>query len=254
MLTVLVQEPGDEHDAEDAGSQPPTSRAPTALSVTSVAPSKTKDSLNLGMAQIVVTAATPLVEDGTGKSFPPVDEEMGSNSAQEKDATTACAKTATVTKTVATEDDAGSRDVKKIIKIDKEIEGRKAIEACTVTVTLTSPSPYPDDSQSLSDQDLDTSDIPSLKEAQDPFNENAAATATTLADTNANADAFDANFEVNFEDAFAGGATEDYANNIENKEENVQAPKQVVGGRASIPEELDSNQLARLQNLKESNA
>uniref|UniRef100_A0A1B0G7J7 FCH and double SH3 domains protein 2 n=1 Tax=Glossina morsitans morsitans TaxID=37546 RepID=A0A1B0G7J7_GLOMM len=252
---VLVQEPGDEHDAEDAGSQPPAMRAPTTLSVTSVAASKTKDSLNLGMAQIVVTAATPLVEDGSGKSFPPLDEEKDCNGTQEKEAAIASVKTATVKKTVASEEDTDNCDMKKIDKsIDKEIEGRKAIEACTVTVTLTSPSPYPDDSQSLSDQDLDTSDIPSLKEAQDPFNENAAATATTLPDTNANADAFEANFEVNFEDAFAGDSAEDYANDSENKEGNVQAPKQVVGGRASIPEELDSNQLARLQNLKESNA
>lgn len=32
------------------------------------------------------------------------------------------------------------------------------------------------------------------------------------------------------------------------------APKQVVGGRASIPDELEPHQLARLQDLKESNA
>lgn len=31
-------------------------------------------------------------------------------------------------------------------------------------------------------------------------------------------------------------------------------PKQVVGGRASIPDELEPHQLARLQDLKESNA
>lgn len=31
-------------------------------------------------------------------------------------------------------------------------------------------------------------------------------------------------------------------------------PKQIVGGRASIPEELEPHQLARLKNLKESNA
>lgn len=31
-------------------------------------------------------------------------------------------------------------------------------------------------------------------------------------------------------------------------------PKQIVGGRASIPEELEPHQLARLKDLKESNA
>ncbi|XP_058066145.1 protein nervous wreck [Anopheles bellator] len=51
---------------------------------------------------------------------------------------------------------------------------------------------------------------------------------------------FEANFAANFDDAFGGSQPE--------------VPKQVVGGRASIPEELEPHQLARLQNLKESNA
>lgn len=34
----------------------------------------------------------------------------------------------------------------------------------------------------------------------------------------------------------------------------INEPKQVVGGRASIPDELEPHQLARLQDLKESNA
>lgn len=60
---------------------------------------------------------------------------------------------------------------------------------------------------------------------------------------------FEANFEANFEDAFASQTAEDIkASGGED------VPKQVVGGRASIPEELDSHQLARLQSLKESNA
>lgn len=58
---------------------------------------------------------------------------------------------------------------------------------------------------------------------------------------------FEANFEANFEDAFASQTAED----IKASED---VPKQVVGGRASIPEELDSHQLERLQSLKESNA
>lgn len=49
---------------------------------------------------------------------------------------------------------------------------------------------------------------------------------------------FEAHFEANFDDAFG----------------NQPPPPQVVGGRASIPEELEPDQLARLQNLKESNA
>lgn len=50
---------------------------------------------------------------------------------------------------------------------------------------------------------------------------------------------FDAAFEANFDNAFG---------------EDAEVPKQVVGGRASIPDELEPQQLARLQSLKESNA
>lgn len=68
---------------------------------------------------------------------------------------------------------------------------------------------------------------------------------------------FEANFEANFEDAFASQTIEQIeASSSSDKKDSPSAdlPKQVVGGRASIPEELDSHQLARLQNLKESNA
>lgn len=70
---------------------------------------------------------------------------------------------------------------------------------------------------------------------------------------------FEANFEANFEDAFASQTFEqinaaETSPKPENSESPSEMPKQVVGGRASIPEELDSHQLARLQNLKESNA
>jgi hypothetical protein len=64
---------------------------------------------------------------------------------------------------------------------------------------------------------------------------------------------FEANFDANFEDAFASQTAEQIeAASAEGASSEM--PKQVVGGRASIPEELDSHQLARLQNLKESNA
>lgn len=69
---------------------------------------------------------------------------------------------------------------------------------------------------------------------------------------------FDANFEANFEDAFASQTIEQIeassSSKADQKDSPTGIPKQVVGGRASIPEELDSQQLARLQNLKESNA
>lgn len=102
-----------------------------------------------------------------------------------------------------------------------------------------------------------------------------------LQDTVESSISFEANFEANFEDAFAANISSNQAQDqqsstaagISNQEQSLEdnddddgkqmldcndaqppAPKHVVGGRASIPEELDSNQLARLQNLKESNA
>uniref|UniRef100_A0A182FFG9 FCH and double SH3 domains protein 2 n=2 Tax=Anopheles albimanus TaxID=7167 RepID=A0A182FFG9_ANOAL len=63
---------------------------------------------------------------------------------------------------------------------------------------------------------------------------------------------FEANFAANFDDAFGGGGGGGSAGDDSASQPEI--PKQVVGGRASIPEELEPHQLARLQNLKESNA
>uniref|UniRef100_A0A182V5H8 FCH and double SH3 domains protein 2 n=1 Tax=Anopheles merus TaxID=30066 RepID=A0A182V5H8_ANOME len=61
---------------------------------------------------------------------------------------------------------------------------------------------------------------------------------------------FETNFEANFEAGFAANFDDAFGQSSSSPE----VPKQVVGGRASIPEELEPHQLARLQNLKESNA
>lgn len=74
---------------------------------------------------------------------------------------------------------------------------------------------------------------------------------------------FEANFEANFDDAFGEALGEvkaiDETNafddaNFDDAFGEEEPPKMVVGGRASIPDELAPHQLARLQNLKESNA
>uniref|UniRef100_A0A182QAQ5 FCH and double SH3 domains protein 2 n=1 Tax=Anopheles farauti TaxID=69004 RepID=A0A182QAQ5_9DIPT len=62
---------------------------------------------------------------------------------------------------------------------------------------------------------------------------------------------FEANFEANFEAGFAANFDDAFG---QQEQQQSEVPKQVVGGRASIPEELEPHQLARLQNLKESNA
>lgn len=103
-----------------------------------------------------------------------------------------------------------------------------------------------------SDQEQDSSEIQPLEEAEDPFNEKA-----SVVEASAGFEAnFEANFDANFDDAFAGSEVQPQTADDATQEDEVDvgAPKQVVGGRASIPEELDSNQLERLQNLKESNA
>ncbi|XP_064541849.1 protein nervous wreck isoform X8 [Drosophila montana] len=146
-----------------------------------------------------------------------------------------------------------------------------------------------EDEQSFLDGGSDTTaaDVPVLQEPEDPFIEKSAtgavqavgAAAAEGGSTGFEAD-FEANFDANFDDAFAasgaaaeagagtgagaaagggggggGGQSSSLDMNCEAPAEDViEAPKQVVGGRASIPEELDSNQLARLENLKESNA
>ncbi|XP_073839991.1 FCH and double SH3 domains nervous wreck isoform X24 [Musca autumnalis] len=109
-----------------------------------------------------------------------------------------------------------------------------------------------------SDQEHDSSEVQPLEEAEDPFNEKANAAAASEAASAGFEANFEANFDANFDDAFAhaggGGGGGPQSVDESRHEQADDAPKQVVGGRASIPEELDSNQLARLQNLKESNA
>ncbi|XP_043648687.1 protein nervous wreck isoform X10 [Drosophila teissieri] len=133
-----------------------------------------------------------------------------------------------------------------------------------------------EDQQSFSEgtDSASVADVPVLQDAEDPFNEKAKGeSGGGESGFEAN---FEANFDANFDDAFAGngggggggGGGGEQSNDLDINgeaageagsgsaagEEDIEAPKQVVGGRASIPEELDSNQLARLQNLKESNA
>nr|XP_032291429.1 protein nervous wreck isoform X6 [Drosophila virilis] len=148
------------------------------------------------------------------------------------------------------------------------------------------PSCHAEDEQSFLDgSDSNAADVPVLQQPDDPFIEKSAAgvvqavgaaVAVEGGSTGFEAD-FEANFDANFDDAFAasgaaaeagpaagggsggggggGGQSSSLDLNCEAPAEDViETPKQVVGGRASIPEELDSNQLARLENLKESNA
>lgn len=239
------------------------------------------------MAQIIVTAATPMVEDGADKSFPPVGE---SDSQSDKDTDTDKAKDEKPVKpSKEAEASAKKPDVapKPLAKVSPSPqtapapaaakEGKPGGPRPVVSITLTEyPSCDAEDQQSFS-EGTDSETVPALQEADDPFNEKTKDESSGGGGGSSGFEAnFEANFDANFDDAFAGagsglggggggGGEQSHDLDVNGEpgetgsdpaagEEDIEAPKQVVGGRASIPEELDSNQLARLQNLKESNA
>lgn len=247
------------------------------------AAASTANTLNLGMAQIIVTAATPMVEDGADKSFPPVGE---SDSQSDKDTDTDKAKEEKKpekpSKQAEAEASAKKPDVapKPLAKVSPSPqtapapaaakEGKPGGPRPVVSITLTEyPSCDAEDQQSFS-EGTDSETVPALQEADDPFNEKTKDESSGGGGGSSGFEAnFEANFDANFDDAFAGagsgsggggGGGGEQSHDLDVNggpaadEEDIEAPKQVVGGRASIPEELDSNQLARLQNLKESNA
>ncbi|XP_067644295.1 protein nervous wreck isoform X8 [Eurosta solidaginis] len=166
-------------------------------------------------------------------SLPPPALNVGNKKEGESDGAKSAATTA---KTASSNDD-------KPVKSKKVEPPKQVVEAAADENEN-----HEDDTHS-SDQETD-SVAKILQEAEDPFNEKGSGAADVGDAFQAN---FEANFDANFDDAFAGGAQSADMNAAASADD-VQAPKQVVGGRASIPEELDSNQLARLQNLKESNA
>ncbi|XP_064541815.1 protein nervous wreck isoform X2 [Drosophila montana] len=296
---VLIQEPGMEDDFSD-DEKPPPSLPPPQLTkpVEGATATATANSLNLGMAQIIVTAATPMVEDGADKSFPPVGERDNSQQAKEqkpvldKKPDIVPKPKAKVAAQKQPPPPAASAAKEGNIGVgDDDVVGVGGVQLVSnVTITLTEyPSCHAEDEQSFLDGGSDTTaaDVPVLQEPEDPFIEKSAtgavqavgAAAAEGGSTGFEAD-FEANFDANFDDAFAasgaaaeagagtgagaaagggggggGGQSSSLDMNCEAPAEDViEAPKQVVGGRASIPEELDSNQLARLENLKESNA
>ncbi|XP_023172365.2 protein nervous wreck isoform X1 [Drosophila hydei] len=271
---VLIQEPGMEDDFSDDEKPPPSLPPPQLAKPGGMVAGA--NSLNLGMAQIIVTAATPMVEDGADKSFPPVGESDNTESQQSKE------QQADVEKKAKPKPDIVPKPTAAKIAAHKQPpkEGNVAITdevkdqlVSAVTITLTE---YPVSCSAEDEhQSFDSADgIAVVQQPEDPFIEKpaagaapavAAAAAAEGASAGFEAD-FEANFDANFDDAFAGSAggggggggggqsTGLDMNTEAQAEDVIEAPKQVVGGRASIPEELDSNQLARLENLKESNA
>lgn len=238
------------------------------------------NTLNLGMAQIIVTAATPMVEDGADKSFPPVGESDKTESQPAKEQQPDVEKKAKPKPDIVPKPSAAKIAAHKQPPKEGNVGRSDEVEdqvASAVTITLTEYHVSAEDEH----QSFDSADgtVAVVQQPEDPFVEKSAAGAAPAvaaaaegASAGFEAD-FEANFDANFDDAFAGsgagagagagggggggggGQSTGLDMNPEAQAEDViEAPKQVVGGRASIPEELDSNQLARLENLKESNA
>ncbi|XP_017028480.1 protein nervous wreck isoform X7 [Drosophila kikkawai] len=251
---VLIQEPGMEDDLSDDGQPPPSLPPPQLPKAGGPGPGSgekgakgaaaSANTLNLGMAQIIVTAATPMVEDGADKSFPPVGESDAAQPDQPSN----------------NKEESPSEAAKKP-DIAPKPQGKVPPQAPAAAAAAKE-----EDQQSFSEgtDSASAADVPALQEVEDPFNEKAKGDSGGGDGFEAN---FEANFDANFDDAFAGSGagsggggggrsggeqSSDLDVNGEaagesrsgNGDEDIEAPKQVVGGRASIPEELDSNQLA----------
>ncbi|XP_033241320.1 protein nervous wreck isoform X3 [Drosophila pseudoobscura] len=274
---VLIQEPGMEDDLSDDG-QPPPSLPPPQLQKAAGksepgAGGATANTLNLGMAQIIVTAATPMVEDGADKSFPPVGE-------SEREQQQHVKKQDESKQEQPVADKKPEISPKPLVKVSPSPQKQPPSNAAQSSMTAAKE----EDQQSFSEgtDSASGNNVPILQEVEDPFNEKSK---TDSAGDGIGFEAnFEANFDANFDDAFAGttgggggggGGGGEQSSDLDVNgepgdeeeqghcegvsaagagtgagaagaaaEEDIEAPKQVVGGRASIPEELDSNQLA----------
>lgn len=161
-----------------------------------------EDDFGLCAAQIVITAATPMIEEAE-TSFPPLEEED---------------------ETVNHEEDA-----------DEEEEG-----AAEEQEVLPDPSeaPPPVDENALNGEDVDEKSVADDQPTDSaPFPVSSSSEGETTGPSTAENSQSHAPPPTTINDDIIVGE-----------------PKQVVGGRASIPDELEPHQLARLQDLKESNA
>ncbi|XP_058838386.1 protein nervous wreck [Topomyia yanbarensis] len=197
-----------------------------------------EDSNQLNFAHIIVTAATPMHDEPEKKFLPPSEEQE----ADQEDQTTEI-----IEKQEQETQEVSAKEKSKVESPPKEQPQKQQAPPTkppTPPKPAKPPSPPKPAKPATPPKEKSKSPPPSVQDSieEDPEEENLPPpieepAAPFEATFEAN---FEANFAVNFEDAFGNNQTE--------------IPKQVVGGRASIPEELEPHQLARLQNLKESNA
>lgn len=176
-------------------------------------PTSQQDDFGLGVAQIVITAATPMEE--IEHPFPGV-EETPENSVKSTEASEADPEASSAASD-PNESECKEEEEPTVILDEKEVE--EAEEKSTIDELPTDSAPFPISSSSGSE--ADSTSGPST-------NENSQSRGTVV--------------EV----------TEEVTEVME--EEEIAPGKMLVGGRASIPDELQPDQLEKLQTLKESNA
>ncbi|XP_055537700.1 protein nervous wreck [Wyeomyia smithii] len=221
--------------------EPESEEMESAPDTTAATASESENQLNF--AQIIVTAATPMHEDAD-KKFPPPpaneeDDDQGEDNQPEE----------IVEKQEQEKQEVSAKEKSKAESPPKEQPQQPKQAPPSKPPTLPKPvkppsPPKPAKAESPPKEQHKVTSPPVneiLEEESDEEEFAPAPLEEPAAPFEATFDAkFEANFAANFDDAFGNGPAE--------------IPKQVVGGRASIPEELEPHQLARLQNLKESNA
>ncbi|XP_017089545.1 protein nervous wreck isoform X9 [Drosophila bipectinata] len=250
---VLIQEPGMEDDLSDDGQPPPSLPPPQLPQAGGPTPGPGISKGEKGAAASTANTLN-LVGESDSQSDKDTDTEKAKDEKPEKPSKEAEAS--------AKKPDVAPKPLAKVSPSPQ---------------TAPAPAAAKEEDQQSFSEGTDSETVPALQEADDPFNEKAKGESSGGGDGSTGFEAnFEANFDANFDDAFAGagsgsggggggGGEQSHDLDVNGEpgetgsgpaagEEDIEAPKQVVGGRASIPEELDSNQLARLQNLKESNA
>jgi len=182
-----------------------------------------KDDVGLGVAQIVITAATPMEE--VEHPFPGVEETAGDRSRSGEteviDGDTAEADPeASSAASDANENENECKEEETTVILDEK-EEEEVEEKSTIDELPADSAPFPISSSSGSEAESTTSG-PS---------------------TNGNSQSRGTVVEVTEE-----------VSEVTEEEEVPSGGKMLIGGRASIPDELQPDQLEKLQTLKESNA
>ncbi|XP_012226525.1 protein nervous wreck isoform X1 [Linepithema humile] len=170
------------------------------------------DDVGLGVAQIVITAATPMEE--VEHPFPGEETEEPAKSTEISDADPE------LSSMTSDPNESECKEEEATVILDEK-EGEETEEKSLIDELPADSAPFPISSSSGSEAE---------STASGPSNETSQSRGTVV--------------EV----------TQEIADVMEEEEEIAPGSKMLVGGRASIPDELQPDQLEKLQSLKESNA